>query len=139
MDFGPLIERHPSSIDLDALARLYEVVGFGLAESYDLRSLQTAIANSDYIVTATDLPTRKLTGFLRALSDDVSVTWISEIIVDPEHQKTGIGRKMLETLVEDLGHTAIYGEALRGSEKFFTSCQFTVKDKLIAVSRAPPQ
>ena len=133
----PLIERHPSHIDLKALARLYEAVGFGLAKSYDPRLLQNALTNSDYIITAIDLPTKKLTGFLRALSDEVSVTWISEIMVDPEHQKTGIGRKMLAILIEDLGHTAIYGEALRGSEEFFTSCQITVKEKLIAVSRAP--
>ena len=46
----------------------------------------------------------QLVGLARALSDDVSIVYIQDILVRPEFQRGGVGRALLTRLLERFAH-----------------------------------
>ncbi len=87
----------------DQLVDLYNSVGW-LAYTTDEQrpKLQEAINNSTYVVTAWSGET--LVGLARCLSDDVSICYLQDILIHPELQRHGIGRKMLSNCLERFAH-----------------------------------
>ncbi len=68
----------------------------------DADNLMKAILNSTYVVTC-----RKgdeLLALARCVSDDVSICYLQDILVNPAHQRKGIGRKLLENCLERFAH-----------------------------------
>jgi len=57
------------------------------------KKLQEAVQNSTYVVTAWS--GEKMIGLARCLSDDVTIFYLQSILVAPEYQRQGIGRKLL--------------------------------------------
>lgn len=97
-----LIELHTgSNLPLEALLPLYESVGW-TAYTRDPAGLQTAIENSTFVVTA--WRDGQLIGLARALSDDVSIVYIQDILVRPEAQRGGVGRALLANILERFAH-----------------------------------
>ena len=45
-----------------------------------------------------------LVGVCRVLSDDASILYVQDILVDPDHQRRGIGRALLERVLERYSH-----------------------------------
>lgn len=88
-------------LPLDALLALYDSVGWA-AYTRDPAGLQTALQNSTYVVTA--WREGQLIGLARALSDDVSIVYIQDILVRPEFQRGGVGRALLAHLLERFAH-----------------------------------
>jgi len=90
-------------IPFDQLVDLYNSVGW-LAYTTDEQrpKLQEAINNSTYVVTAWSGET--LVGLARCLSDDVSICYLQDILIHPEFQRHGIGRKMLSNCLERFAH-----------------------------------
>ena len=64
--------------------------------------LMAAIRGSDFVVTARAGDT--LIGLARALSDDVSIAYIQDILVHPDQQGSGIGRALLQRVLERYSH-----------------------------------
>lgn len=58
--------------------------------------------NSNYIVLAYDMNTKRVVGFVNALSDEVSFAFIPMIEVLPEFQNKGIGTELLKKMLEML-------------------------------------
>jgi N-acetylglutamate synthase-like GNAT family acetyltransferase len=56
-----------------------------------------AIANSNPVVTVWDGD--RLIGFARATSDGVYRAGIWDVVVDPDYQGVGLGRKLVETVL----------------------------------------
>ena len=83
------------------LADLYGSLGW-VNYTRDLDGLATAIANSNCVVTAR--ANGKLVGLARGLSDDVSIFYLQDILVHPEHQRRGIGRAMLAKCLDRYRH-----------------------------------
>jgi ribosomal protein S18 acetylase RimI-like enzyme len=46
----------------------------------------------------------QLIGLARALSDDVSIVYIQDILVRPEAQRGGVGRALLANILERFAH-----------------------------------
>lgn len=84
--------RHGTDIALSSLLGLYAAVGW-TAYTRDEDSLAVAIANSAFVVSAWDGET--LVGLARALSDDVSICYLQDILVHPDHQRRGIGELLI--------------------------------------------
>lgn len=76
------------------LVALYSSVGWS-AYAADPKSLVRAVDQSPYVVSARNL-TGKLIGLARAVSDDVSICFIQDILVDPDHQREGVGKTLLD-------------------------------------------
>ena len=77
------------TVDAEKLSLLYNSVGW-TSYTKDPASLVAAVEGSDYVVTA--LEHSKLVGMARAISDDASIVYIQDILVNPTHQGQGLGR-----------------------------------------------
>ncbi|MDB9312552.1 GNAT family N-acetyltransferase [Spirulina sp. CS-785/01] len=67
------------------------------AADRNLEDLQIAIANSDPVISVWD--DDKLIGFARATSDGVFRATIWDVVIHPDYQGLGLGRKLVETLI----------------------------------------
>ena len=86
---------------LDELVALYDSVGWTVYTA-DPGSLATAVENSTFIATAR--ADGHLVGLLRALSDDVSIVYVQDVLVHPEHQRRGVARRLLEDCLHRFAH-----------------------------------
>lgn len=85
-----------SPADLEQLVQLFQAAAFW-AQDRSRDDMATAIAHSYPVVTAWDRDV--LIGFARATSDGVFRATIWDVVISPDYQGGGLGRKMVETLV----------------------------------------
>jgi ribosomal protein S18 acetylase RimI-like enzyme len=85
-----------SEADLDQLVGLFKAAAFW-AKDRTREDMAIAIAHSHPTVTAWDGP--KLIGFTRATSDGVFRATIWDVVISPDYQGGGLGRRLVETLV----------------------------------------
>lgn len=96
---GVHIERD-GTVALAELGELYDAVGW-TSYTQDLQALERGITASPYrLVARID---GELVGFLRALSDFETITYVQDLLVHPDQRRKGVGRALLERCVEDLG------------------------------------
>jgi len=93
--------RDDDTIDETELVRLYSAVGW-VAYTQDPESLIRAVSNSTYVATARC--EGKLIGLARGLSDDVSIFYLQDILVHPDHQRTGVGKSLLLRCLDRFSH-----------------------------------
>ena len=87
----------------EALLGLYNSVNWTVYTNESNRDkLGTAVRNSTYVVTA--WKEKELVGLARVLSDDVSIFYLQDILVRPDFQRLGIGRKLLTNCLERFSH-----------------------------------
>lgn len=84
--------------DLQQLLHLFRLAAFW-AQDRTREDLATAIAHSHPVVTAWDGV--NLIGFARATSDGVYRATIWDVVIHPDYQGAGLGRRLVETV---LGH-----------------------------------
>jgi ribosomal protein S18 acetylase RimI-like enzyme len=89
------------------------------------------VLGSRWVASAWD--GEKLIGFARAISDVCSNAYISTVAVLPEYQRRGIGRKLMEMLMEGhegvkfVLHTSEAGERLYRSLGFVDASRMMVR------------
>jgi N-acetylglutamate synthase-like GNAT family acetyltransferase len=83
-------------VDFEQLQNLFVKTAFW-ARSRNMDDLKMAIANSNPVVTVWDGD--RLIGFARATSDGVYRAGIWDVVVDPDYQGVGLGRKLVETVL----------------------------------------
>ncbi|MBD2464278.1 GNAT family N-acetyltransferase [Oscillatoria sp. FACHB-1407] len=84
------------SIDLEQLQHLFKAAAFW-ACNRRIEDLEVAIAHSKPVVTVWDGD--RLIGFARATSDGVFRATIWDVVIHPDYQGAGLGRKMVETVL----------------------------------------
>ena len=90
-------------LPFDQLVDLYNAVGWLAYTTEEQKpKLQQAIRNSTYVVTVWN--GEKMVGLARCISDDVSICYLQDILIHPEHQRHGIGRKLLSNCLERFAH-----------------------------------
>lgn len=96
---------------------------------YSERQMQIGIEGSEYIIAAMD--GEKVIGAARLISDGACYGIIADVIVRPEYRGAGIGKHMVESIIEyvktrlDEGET--YGlnlMAAKGRETFYEQLGF---------------
>jgi len=85
-----------SQVDLLQLQRLFQIAAFW-AKDRNLDDLEVAIANSDPVITAWD--SDRLIGFARATSDGIYRATIWDVVIHPDYQGAGLGRKLVQTVL----------------------------------------
>ena len=85
-----------SKVDFPQLQRLFAKIAFWARER-NIDELQIAIANSNPVVTVWDK--QRLIGFARATSDGIYRAGIWDVIIDPDYQGVGLGRKLVQTVL----------------------------------------
>lgn len=83
-------------IDLHQLQALFQATAFW-AQDRKLDDLAIALANSKPIVSVWDGDC--LIGFARATSDGIYRATIWDVVVHPDYQGAGLGRKLVETVL----------------------------------------
>ena len=84
--------------EIDPLYSLFQTTGWYKHNPISPCELAQAIANSQYTISA--YAGSKLVGFGRVVTDGVLHAMIYEMIVEPDHQKRGIGKRILKLLVD---------------------------------------
>lgn len=90
--------RDTHNVDLDQLAALFDAVGWQKRTTNRTR-LSQLVSGSLWVVSAWDGD--GLVGFARAISDGAFNAYISTVAVLPAYQKRGIGRELVQRLMED--------------------------------------
>ncbi|CAN7295090.1 GNAT family N-acetyltransferase [Arthrobacter sp. LjRoot14] len=111
--------------DAEVLA-LYESVGW-TTYTDEPDALLRAIRRSAFVVTCRD-DTGKLIGLARAISDDATVCYVQDILVDPSCQGSGAGRSMLEAILSRYRHvrqTVLITDNEPGQRAFYEALGFT--------------
>jgi N-acetylglutamate synthase-like GNAT family acetyltransferase len=88
-------DRH-SEIDLYQLQELLNVSAFW-AKGRSIEDLGIAIANSEPVISVWDK--ERLIGFARATSDGIYRATIWDVVIHPEYQGTGLGSRLVETVL----------------------------------------
>ncbi len=83
------------------LKELYDSVGW-TAYTSDMERLGRALRSSSHLVTARD--GGRLVGLARCVSDDISIAYVQDILVDPGCQHRGIGRALLQDCLDRYVH-----------------------------------
>ncbi len=82
----------------DSIYELYSNVGW-IAYTNEMDNLMKAIKNSLRVITVWDED--KLVALLRIVGDGYSIIYIQDILVLEDYQRMGLGRKMLQLILED--------------------------------------
>lgn len=108
-------EYSQSSIDWRELSNLYKVAP--LCDKLP-EDLERAFSNSMFKCFAKE--SGKLVGVGRALADGIDCSYICDVAVLPSHQGIGIGKSIIEKLVEfSKGHKKIILYSYPGKESFY--------------------
>lgn len=107
-------------IDWHELEALYRAAPLGNKTAEDLR---VAYSNSRYCCIVFD--DGRIVGAGRALADGVDCSYVCDIAVHPSHQGTGLGKAIVQTLVDQSrGHRKILLYAVPGKEAFYRKFGF---------------
>ncbi|HTL88809.1 MAG TPA: GNAT family N-acetyltransferase [Leptolyngbya sp.] len=85
-----------SQIDLTQLQTLFQLAAFWASDRQP-EDLAIAIKNSDPVISAWDGD--RLIGFARATSDGIYRATIWDVVVHPDYQGAGLGRKLVQTVL----------------------------------------
>lgn len=80
-----------------------------------------AFKNSFYVIAYDG---EKMIGFTRALLDGYYYTGIYDVIVRPDYQNLGIGKKLVETILEEFKGTYFFLSYTKGKKGFYEKCGF---------------
>lgn len=119
--------------DWEEVAALMRAAPLGNKTADDLR---VAFTNSRYRCFVRD--DGRLVGVGRALADGVDVSYLADIAVLPSHQGTGLGKAIVQRLVElSRGHRKLLLYAVPGKEGFYEKFGFRRMTTAMAVFEDP--
>ncbi|XP_010046607.2 serotonin N-acetyltransferase 2, chloroplastic [Eucalyptus grandis] len=109
---GFALHRDAASLDLDRLNAVFVAVGF---PRRDPGKIRVALEHTDALVWVQQRRTEKPVAFARATGDGVFNAIIWDVVVDPSFQGIGLGKAVMERLVDDLlargiNNIALYSE-----------------------------
>ena len=70
----------------------------------------------------------ELIGLIRAVGDGVSILYIQDILVAPEHQRKGVGRRLLQAMLAQypsIYQTVLMTDDIPERAAFYRACGFT--------------
>ena len=90
-----------SDLPLAAVVRLYDAVGWS-AYTDAPQTLASGLAGSAQVAVAWE--GQDLVGLARVVSDGHTVCYLQDVLVDPRHQRTGLGRRLVELVLAPFAH-----------------------------------
>ena len=107
------------------LVRLYNAVGW-TRYTKDPEQLVRAAAGSSLVISAWEHG--RLLGLARVISDGETIAYLQDILVDPEHQRRGIGRELFIRAATPFAHVRqkmLLTDDEPGQRAFYESLGFT--------------
>jgi len=93
---GLAVEKGGRNVDIPQIQALFRLAAFW-AKDRSAEDLAIAIRHSNPVVTVWD--GEQLIGFARATSDGIFRATIWDVVVHPDYQGAGLGRKLVETVL----------------------------------------
>lgn len=106
---GFTLHRTLSDLNLDQLNTIFVAVGF---PRRDPDKIRIALENTDSLIWIQYEKTQKPVAFARATGDGVFNAIIWDVVVDPSFQGIGLGKAVMERLIDDLVERGISNIAL---------------------------
>uniref|UniRef100_A0A2P2QM06 Uncharacterized protein MANES_13G005500 n=1 Tax=Rhizophora mucronata TaxID=61149 RepID=A0A2P2QM06_RHIMU len=106
---GFLLRRTASDLNLDQLNSVFVAVGF---PKRDPKKIKLALDNTCSVLWVEHKKTQKPVAFARATGDGVFNAIIWDVVVDPSYQGIGLGKAVMERLLEELSDKGIVNIAL---------------------------
>lgn len=120
------IKRIPSNEDLQ---KLYLSVGWDVYVKNN-EDMTVLLKNACYFITIWDHD--QLVGLTRVISDDHSIAYVQDILIDPDYQGNGIGSKLLNMIKERFNHVRQVVLMTDTSEK---TINFYEKNELLSLDK----
>lgn len=118
-----------AEIDWDELVELYRVAPLG---EKNIDDLKLSFTNSMFKCFAYD--NKKIVGVGRALADGRDCSYICDIAIHPEYQGIGLGKKVIQSLVDQSeGHKKIILYSNPGKEGFYQKLGFKKMNTAMAI------
>ena len=114
----------------EELGRLLQAANMG---TYTKGKLHRLISGSTTYVTACD--SGKLVGFGRVLSDRATLAYINDMAVNPNYQRQGIGRIIVETLIKAAGDVNSIYLYTNTADSLYMRSGFQLSEKRLYVLR----
>lgn len=107
----------------------------GIKRPYqDLDRLERMINNSDILITAWE--DEKIIGMARAVTDYSYCCYLSDLAVDKDYQKSGIGQHLINRVREIIGEEcSLVLLAAPGAVEYYPKVGFTQTDKAFVIKR----
>jgi ribosomal protein S18 acetylase RimI-like enzyme len=118
--------RFVSSWPHDEIVSLYKAGGWWI-ESYDKSAIKSMIGGSFAFAVAVDKLSGKAIGMGRIISDGISDAYIQDFIILPKYRRQGIGKQLLNFLLEHCMSKGIQWIGLiaePGQESFYSFAGF---------------
>ncbi|KAL6294943.1 hypothetical protein ACE6H2_003085 [Prunus campanulata] len=106
---GFLLHRTIAELNMDHLNKVFVAVGF---PKRDPDKIRTALEHTDALLWMEYRKTKRPVAFARATGDGVFNAIIWDVVVDPSFQGLGLGKAVMERLVEELVAKGICNIAL---------------------------
>ena len=98
----PSIEiRIGPQLPFDAVARLYDAVGW-TAYTQEAETIRAGLRGASFVAAA--FAGERLVGLVRAVSDDATVSYVQDVLVDPDFQRSGVGRALMGAVAARYAH-----------------------------------
>jgi len=121
------IQENCENIDWNQIRDYLKLVGMGYHKP---ESHQRAFLNSHSVVFIFDR--EELVGFGRAISDGEYQAAVYDVVVIPEYQKQGIGRLIVDRILQRISNCNIMLYANLGREEFYAKMGFRLMKTAMA-------
>ncbi len=126
----------PDELDPGELLRLYGAVGWG-AYTAEPDVLLSSMAGSHRIAAAREAG--DLVGLARTISDGTTIVYLQDVLVMPNHQRRGLGRRLVATLLGsygDIRQQVLLTDTEPGQRSFYEALGFTETHDMAPAVRA---
>lgn len=130
-----LLKIEENNLDYDKKNIADILISNGWGKSYEDNNIDRTFKGSSYFAIA-KIKNKEI-GYIRAISDNISVTFICEVIVHKAYHKKGVARELMRKFNKAHSHTAVYAMSFKDNFDFFSKFGIRKKEKLVSHSRAP--
>lgn len=116
----------PSAVSAEDVVPLYEAVGW-TAYLDDVDVLRRSLLGSHAIAVAFD-DNADVVGLARIISDGATIAYLQDVLVHPDHQRTGLGAQLVETVmrtVPDVRQRVLLTDDEAGQRAFYEALGYT--------------
>ncbi len=128
---GLVIREGKNNLPTEKIKKLYHSVGWSSNNlpSWQEEKYQLFFENSTWAYTVWDKD--EIVAMVRVISDKIALADLTDLIVIPEYQKKGIGKKLVQLCVQKLPHGNWFVHTTSNNYDFYRKCGFSVPDKTL--------
>lgn len=116
-----VISTNKNSVKPKELMKLWASVDWSEENEYAPQTVKAAINHTALLVSARN-DEGDLIGMARVISDDVFVTYLAELVVHPDYQGCGLGRRLLKVVRDYYDDTSIVLVTGSNNRRFYKRC-----------------